>query len=64
MNALENIAEIATHKALEMMASKAGCTTSEIVSCVISDPNGNTARYLAGLVAAAIREVPAKLTAA
>jgi hypothetical protein len=64
MNAIEKIAEVATNQALAMMASKAGCTTSEIASCVIADPSGNTARYLAGLVAAAIREVPARLAAA
>ncbi|MFY1954942.1 hypothetical protein ACOTCL_18090 [Achromobacter xylosoxidans] len=62
-SAIERITEVATNEALKMMAAKASCTTAEIVSCVLADPKGATARYLAGLIAAAIREVPAKLAA-
>lgn len=64
MGAIEKITEVATNEALKMMAMKAGCTTAEIVSCVCADPKGNTARYLAGMIAAAIQQVPQHLAAA
>lgn len=56
------IAKIATAEALVFMANKAGCTAEEIAATLVKDVTGNTARYFADLVAAAIVKVPAMLS--
>lgn len=61
MSVIEKIIEVATGAAIDMMAAKAGCNPAEIVACVTADPTGNTARYLATLIATAVNEVPARL---
>lgn len=60
MNATVKMAEIITNEALKTMADKAKCTTEEIVLCIISDPKGNTARYLSDLIEAAINKFQGK----
>lgn len=59
-----NIAVTAAFAALEMMAKKAGVDAETIMNAVITDPNGNTARYFNDLVTGAIIHVPAMLAEA
>lgn len=64
IEATANIAVTAAFEALEMMAKKAGVDAGTIMNAVITDPNGNTARYFNDLVTGAITRVPAMLAAA
>lgn len=52
-------AKIATEEALVLMAKKAGVTVDAIAETLLTDPEGNTARFFANLVGSAMAKVPA-----
>lgn len=58
MNAA-TFANILVNSALEFMAAKSGQPASAIAGAIAADPTGNTARYLADLLAAGVRNVDA-----
>ena len=58
---LANIASLAAARTMEIMMAKSGATAQQIMDTIVADPTGNTARYFADMVGAAMAHVPGML---
>ena len=55
----QSFANAIVSSAIQFMVAKSGATASEILNTIAADPKGNTSRYFADLISAAVRNADA-----